>query len=499
MYVCSGNKNVWFNEKLPRWDNGRYKGDINMMSMVGMSLSGSYYGVKFSGLKILEYIKGRSKRFIVEYNGVKSYIYCGNLLNQGNLRNILDCFIDLNNKYIDNNNVVHIFITNTNGNKFEALYSGYSIEGVMNSNWCVVLNKNRKVISVLTNSYNKSGEKIKLHQVDLGSFVDHINNNTLDNRKENLRKSNPQDNGKNKNRDNGFGVTGINKYDKGWVYCASVNGYNICTKLKYDLSEVEIDALISQRYLGYNHNEDRFCELDYLSKERIKEVTDLIDSKIANNKNKIRKTKEYNHNIIDYGDYKKLIKDNGEEMIFDCDEEFIKNMNVCENNGYWLCAFVENGVKIQNRFHKELLRLRSNRYNEYYINVDHLDNNTNNNTYGNLAITTSYSNQCNKKSQGYRKLKSGNYIVTCMRNYKFWDLIGGVKRPLFPTEQEAIDEVIRRKEIIEKSRVKLKTKEELEELIQYCFENNYTQENGLADLDLGYLYWKGILLMKKIS
>ena len=33
----------------------------------------------------------------------------------------------------------------------------------------------------------------------------------------------------------------------------------------------------------------------------------------------------------------------------------------------------------------------------------------------------------------------------------------------------------------------------LDEKIQYCLDNRYVLENGLADLDLGYLYWKGII------
>ena len=80
-----------------------------------------------------------------------------------------------------------------------------------------------------------------------------------------------------------------------------------------------------------------------------------------------------------------------------------------------------------------------------------------------------------------------------MRNYKYWDLIGEISEPSFKTEKEAITEVEHRRKIVDDTRVKLNNTQELDELIQYCFDNGYViQESKLADLDLGYLYWKGI-------
>ena len=488
MYICSGNENVIFYNELPT----RGKGQINRKNMVGMTLNGEYYKFKFVGLKILEYIGGKRPKFLIGYNNKFYNVSCADFINNGNLGRILDdYFNDFNNKYIDNHNIVHIFITNTKGDKYEALYSGNHVEEVMNSNWCVLLDDN-KILSVQTKNYNKTKKQLKLHQVDLGSWVDHINNNPLDNRIENLRKSNPQDNNRNLSLNNKFDIVGISCNGKGYRSRFNYNKIRINTKAKHSLEEAKLDNLITQRYLGYKHNEDMFYLLDNLSEERIKEVTDLLDEKMKKVDGKIHEPKEYNHKIIDCGDYKKLIwKD--KEMLFNCSEEFIGNMHINECDGYWRCIFVENGDKIRNQFHKELLGIKPNEYFEYGINIDHLNNDGNDNRYENLFITTYYSNQCNKQGLGYYKTKSDTYTVEYMNNYRFWNLISGIKRPTYKMEKEAIDEVNRRREIIENSRVKLKSKGELNELIQYCLDNRYLQDNGLADLDLGYLYWKGIL------
>ena len=490
MYICK-NGNMILND-LPVWDNGINKGKINRKAMVGMSLNIKYNGLVYKKVKILGYI---DKKFKIKYNDTikemhgSSFFKCqfGKILN-----------IESNNKQIINN-IVYIHIINNNGEQFTVLYSGNHVEDVMKSTWCIGI-RNGRVGYVYSNNYK--GKMIRLHQVDFelknGRVIDHINNNPLDNRFENLRVVTRAENNKNIKSKNILGLTGLHKYKNGWSSSFTYNSIAIYTKVKYDLNEAKLDNLIAQRYLKYKHNEDMFYLLDDLPEKRIKEVTDLLDEKILKGKNKILKVKEYNHDIEEKDGYY-ILRKNGKEMLFDCDLEFIKNKRMQQNYGYWNCIFIKNNIKITNIFHKELLQLNPNEYKDYNIHIDHLNNNTSDNRYCNLIITTSYGNMCNKQGKGYKKISNGNYRVSCMSNYKYWSLIGGIKQPFFQTEQEAIREIERRRLIIANNRVKLYSKSELDNLITYCFDNNYILKNRFADLDLGYLYWKGILKANKIA
>ena len=489
------NRNGYFNEDLPLFKHSKNK--VNGKAMIGMILSGVYNNIEFGNFKIINYIESYNE-FVINYNNNEYKINYNALLN-GALNKIFKTFVDKNNKYIDENNVVHIFITNKKGQCFEALYSGNTVDKVMNTNWYVGLDKNGKVLNVRgSKTVGGIQKSCMLHQIDFpnADFVDHINNNPLDNRIENLRESNWKDNSKNKKAINKFGLVGLKINGKGYYSQFIYNKFSISTKTKRDLEEAKIDNLIAQRYLGYRHNNELFYLLDELPKERIKEVEILLESNINNNNNKIFKMKKRHHNYIQCDGYYKLIKDHkGEacEMLMDyIPDEY---MHIWKNIGYWKCMFSENGVKIQNIFHREIMGLRPNdKYSEYKLHVDHLNRNRSDNRIENLVIATVYSNQCNKQSKGYSVNKNGIYNVKLLSEYRWFnEVIGGLKQPSFKTEQEAINEVNRRRQIIDNARVKLKSTKELDELIQYCLDNRYVLENGLADLDLGYLYWKGII------
>ena len=62
--------------ELPR--RGKF---IDCKAMVGMELELFYEGEVYAGVKILEYIKGSSPRFVVEYNGQTHNILCGDFIN----------------------------------------------------------------------------------------------------------------------------------------------------------------------------------------------------------------------------------------------------------------------------------------------------------------------------------------------------------------------------------------------------------------------------------
>ena len=74
--------------ELPRYEEGTYKGKINHLAMMGMELEVLYEGEIYTGVKILEYVKGSCSKFVVEYNERVSYIRCCHFI-KGNFGGIL--------------------------------------------------------------------------------------------------------------------------------------------------------------------------------------------------------------------------------------------------------------------------------------------------------------------------------------------------------------------------------------------------------------------------
>lgn len=494
-------------------DFPKRKSQINNKAMVGYVLDGKYrqyrqYGeykeYDFYGVKILRYISGKNSKFKVEYNGEEKDIYCNSFLN-GKFGEILN--IDLNNKWVDDNGVLHIYIYRDD-KQYEALYKGDNIELVKKVNWCIKLRKG-KVESVLGKI---DGKNIYLHRVDFEDVpstmvIDHNSNTVVVNGKAYETEDKPlnciKDNlliktkaENNKNKDNKLLQAKSGKWYSKHKITRNGKGIRICTSRK-EKEEAEIDRIIVRWYLSLG-NSDNHHILDNLSEERIKEVTDLVDKKTERGLNKELKPTKYNHKIEKHGDYNILNWYNREgelkQMLFDNDID-ISHCCVWLTDGYWSCEYVEDGRVIKNKFYRMVLGLRPNdKYSEYGLDVDHLNHVPNDNRRSNLIITTHYSNCCNKKGKGYSLRKNGSFQVDYMRKYKYWFLIGGDKARTFKTEEGAKAEVERRRMIIEKARVKLNNLQELDELIKYCFDNGYiNQKNKLADLDRGYLYWKGIL------
>ena len=111
-------------------------------------------------------------------------------------------------------------------------------------------------------------------------------------------------------------------------------------------------------------------------------------------------------------------------------------------------------------------------YRNYTFHIDHINQKTNENYLNNLEIVTIQSNMMNKNSKGYTIYKRKSKIVHMVQygqNWEYFDLyIGGLKNPLFNTEEEAINEVEHRRKIIDKYRFKVKTLEELDNVIDFA-------------------------------
>lgn len=102
-------------------------------------------------------------------------------------------------------------------------------------------------------------KSVLLHQYVLGvnaDLVDHVNHNTLDNRKENLRvipRTNNSMNRKGRNKNNKSGYRNVSKSGNRWYVQLQINGKNTCLG-KFPLDKLEEAATFAeemrQKYYG---------------------------------------------------------------------------------------------------------------------------------------------------------------------------------------------------------------------------------------------------------
>ncbi|MCI7208338.1 MAG: hypothetical protein MSA15_20405 [Clostridium sp.] len=345
------------------------------------------------------------------------------------------------------------------------------------------------------------------------NYIDHINNCKEDNRIDNLRSTSPKENNKNKNTNNKYGLVGLTQTkNKSWYSHFMYQKWIICTKRKKEKLEAELDNLIAQKYLGFRHNEDQFYKIKGLSEERIKEVTDLLDKKIENNKNKIKKEKEYSYDYIEKDNLigiRTFKKDGTENPICWVDRDFgkikkdeyvINGTIVYRKDGYFVIN-INNIYRINNYVLMEENGLQN--YKGYNFHVDHINNRPNENYRDNLEIVTIQSNMMNKKGKGYYEEKQKNrikYKVGMFSKWRYFDLyIGGLKQPAFDIEKEAIVEVKRRKEIVNKYRFRIGWQGSVEANMKVLDEViNFADEHDL-DIDSAYIVWKGLDSLENIK
>ena len=502
-------------DELPKYEKGRYKGKINNEKCVGKILKYQNKNNKeIYNIEILDYTKDNKPKFKIKYiylpntkceECIIKIIECSNLITQARVGGI----IPSTNKWIEKDGYWVGSINKKNENmifKFSTINKETEYN-ILHSSW--VVGKGNYIITGNLNGYGKWSIHRAIYfncnkeksDININICIDHINNDIYDNRIENLRISTIKENSKNKNYDNKYGLTGLYCYkNKSYYSKFKYETIFLSTKYRKNKIEAELDNLIVQQYLGYKHNEDQFYRLNELSEDRIKEVTELLDKKIKDNKHKVKEQKECAYNYIEKDNLIGIItikKDGTPNEICWVDRDFgrmeedkyyVKGNLSMDKEGYFIIN--------NNRLGKYILcrQIDLQNYKGYNFQIDHKNRKRNYNNKNNLEIVTIKSNAMNKDNKKYYKRKNKDkYEVKYARDWKYFDLyISGLKQPYFNTEEEAIIEYKRRKEIVNKYRFRAKTLEEVDEIIDFA-------EGHELDVDSAYIVWKGLDSLENIK
>jgi hypothetical protein len=143
------------------------------------------------------------------------------------------------NEFIINGNITKIIIKSSKYGYFEAFIDTFNLDLVKNYCWHVHFEKHINGFYVVTNTsrlenYDKKQTRIILHRLitncPKGLMVDHINHNTLDNRRENLRVCKNKENMENlikaQINNKSCGVLGVHYHKRDKVYQAQISHNN---------------------------------------------------------------------------------------------------------------------------------------------------------------------------------------------------------------------------------------------------------------------------------
>lgn len=144
-------------------------------------------------------------------------------------------------KYIIKDKITEIYITNRKEEKFIIKIDTEDLERVLNKgeSWYVAwFEKSKGYYAVMTEYLGMVNGKPKYKTILLNRFItnaknkiqiDHMNHDTLDNRKENLRMTSAEQNAKNRkgrNSNNASGYRNVSKRGKWWVVQIQIDGVN---------------------------------------------------------------------------------------------------------------------------------------------------------------------------------------------------------------------------------------------------------------------------------
>lgn len=170
----------------------------------------------------------------------------------------------MKNKYVVKGEVTTIFVKSKHLGEVEVLIDTEDLELLenLNNTWCV--HSNRKMSKFYINGYhrleNGRPRLIHLHRYILnapkGKVVDHLNGNTFDNRKANLRVVTQNENSKNQtkmNKNNKSGVTGVcwDRKKEKWRAKVGYNGKHIFLGLYEKLEDAKSAVEKKKSELGF--------------------------------------------------------------------------------------------------------------------------------------------------------------------------------------------------------------------------------------------------------
>lgn len=191
------------------------------------------------------------------------------------------------NKYIINDNYVEMIIESKVYGVIRVKIDNDDLEKCSKLTWHYAKNKNSKYIQTRI-----KGKMIKLHRYIMNMnnsnlVVDHINRNSLDNRKSNLRICSYKENSFNKSIrvDNTSGIPGVSFHKTNKKWRAKIKYNNLTIHLGYfeDINEALINRRVAEEILfgEYSPNEKmENIEEELLYKAR-ENVMRRIENKVA--------------------------------------------------------------------------------------------------------------------------------------------------------------------------------------------------------------------------